>query len=204
MIPLCYFTCGTSDGWSEATPLQASAVACSPCSCDFELDDKREGLDSALGVPLPDAELAARTRARDGWGWAFGIIERECETSHVAAALFQSVQPTGDWTSDRDSGRMTAWKDSAEQLTLLCTAQHVSPPSILSPTTMADRPFAVVGDGNFVGTLTNVGNKTTNYHIYAHHERRSPSKLLPVLVLIIHRQNLHSRVARLVRGPAEL
>jgi len=66
---------------------------------------------------------------------------------------------------------------------------------------MADRLFSVVGDGRISGnTLTNVnvGNRTTNYHIY-HHERMLPfSILLSNSVLIIRRHNLYPRVASLV------
>jgi len=45
-------------------------------------------------------------------------------------------------------------------------AQHASTRCLILPTSMADRPLAVFGDGNIAGSnFTNVGNRTI-YNIY--------------------------------------
>ena len=85
-------------------------------------------------------------------------------------------------------------------------SMHVSTPLLLLPTSMGDRQFTVVGHGNIVGgTLTNVGNQTTNYYMHPQHGSRFPIPVIRLISMLIrvHRQ-LDSRVACLVWSPVEL
>ena len=63
---------------------------------------------------------------------------------------------------------------------------------------MDDPPVAVVGNGNIAGSnLTNVGNQTVKYNNYLPERTFHPPDLLKIVVLIIRRPNLHSRVTYL-------
>ena len=68
---------------------------------------------------------------------------------------------------------------------------------------MADRPFAVVGDGKFSGnSISNVGNRTI-YNIYPP-ERKFPPNMLNDVILMIRRQDIYSRIPGLVRRTVDL